>query len=59
MNHHIEHLGRKALRRVQGFESIFRMLAHEGHLVFIQAAGLLENGERNARLANIVQHAGE
>ena len=57
--HHIEHLRRQPLGRAQGVEAILWMLAHDGHLVFVESAGLFENGERNACLADIVKHPGE
>src|SRR6185437_16245629 len=59
MNHQVEHLGRESGCRRQGIQTKLWMLLHHVYLIVGKAAWLLENNQRNSRLADVVEQAGE
>src|SRR6185437_5135128 len=59
VNHHVEHFRRQSRYGSEGVETVLRMLAHHGQLTLVERARLFQNGERNTRLADVVQHSRE
>ena len=58
VQHHVEHFRREAALRGQRLETAARMLAHFFHFLWRQRAGLVQDRDRNERLADIVQQRG-
>ena len=55
VQHHVEHFGREAALRRQRLIAAARMLAHLFHFLQRQRARLVEDRNRNERLADVVE----
>ena len=56
VQHHVEHF-RRQRRCLQGVGPELRMVPHHDELVLIERTGLLQDAERNAGLADVVQES--